>query len=78
METLLKEILTNGSAGDFKVLLESQLINWNNAIDARQRRWDPKVIRVCLGILIKSPAAYKCLQESGLLVLPSRRTLQYY
>ncbi|XP_060601671.1 uncharacterized protein LOC132754935, partial [Ruditapes philippinarum] len=78
MEILLHKILEDDSAGDFKILLESQVRNIKNSIDARQRRWDPTIIRVCLGILIRSPSAYNHLKESGLLVLPSRRTLQYY
>lgn len=78
MEHILQNILQDGSAGEFKLLLESQLRNSKTALDPRQRRWDPKVISICLGILLRSPQAYQTLKDSQLLTLPSRRTLQYY
>ena len=40
------------------------------------RRYHPHIIRFCLSLHAKSPAAYKELQESGILVLPSQRTLR--
>ena len=42
------------------------------------RRYHPQLIRFCLSIHAKSPAAYKELRESGVLVLPSERTLRDY
>jgi hypothetical protein len=78
MQYILKNILEDGSAKEFKLLLESQLKNNKKDLDARQRRWDPKVISICLGILLRSPQAYQTLKQSQLLTLPSRRTLQYY
>ena len=78
MEDIMKNILKDGSAGEFKLLLESQIRNNKSDLDARQRRWDPKVISICLGILLRSPQAYQTLKDSELLTLPSRRTLQYY
>ena len=42
------------------------------------RRYHPQIIRFCLSLHAKSPAAYKELQESGILVLPSQRTLRDY
>ena len=42
------------------------------------RRYHPHIIRFCLSLHAKSPAAYKELQESGILVLPSQRTLRDY
>jgi hypothetical protein len=78
MKSILGDILKDGNAGHFKLLLESQLRNCSNELDIHQRRWDPKVISICLGILLRSPQAYQNLKDSGLLVLPSRRILQYY
>ena len=42
------------------------------------RRYHPRVIRFCLSIHAKSPAAYRELRDSGILVLPSERTLRDY
>ena len=42
------------------------------------RRYHPHVIRFCLSIHAKSPAAYRELRDSGILVLPSESTLRDY
>jgi hypothetical protein len=42
------------------------------------RRYHPHLTRYCLSIHAKSPAAYRELQDSGVLVLPSERTLRDY
>ena len=42
------------------------------------RRYHPHVIRFCLTLHAKAPAAYKELRDSGVLVLPSQRTLRDY
>ena len=43
-----------------------------------RRRYHPHVIRFCLSLHAKSPAAYKELRDSGVLVLPRQRTLRDY
>ena len=45
---------------------------------ASGRRYHPQIIRFCLSLHAKSPAAYKEQRESGVLVLPSERTLRDY
>ena len=42
------------------------------------RRYHPHVIRFCLSIHAKTPAAYRELRDSGILVLPSESTLRDY
>ena len=42
------------------------------------RRYHPYLIRFCLSLHAKSPAAYRELRDSGVLVLPSERTLRDY
>ncbi len=42
------------------------------------RRYHPHVIRFCLSLHAKSPAAYKELKDSGILVSPSQRTMRDY
>jgi len=39
-------------------------------------RFSPRVMRLALGLWMKSPTAYKVLEESGLIVVPSDTTLK--
>ena len=41
-------------------------------------RWHPLLVKWCLSLKLKSPAAYRTLKESGFLILPSERTLRDY
>ena len=41
-------------------------------------RYHPMIIRYCLSLATKSPACYEELRNSGILVLPSQRTLKDY
>ena len=45
---------------------------------AKGNRWNLLIIRFCLSLKLKSPAAYHTLRENGLLILPSERTLRDY
>lgn len=57
-----------------KLFLEQQLAALRSKTK-RLRRWDPKVLQFCIHLYRKSPAAYKSLSSSGILELPSKRTL---
>ena len=46
--------------------------------DARSMRWDPLMIRWCLYLRHLSSSAYEMLRESGVIRLPSQRTLRDY
>ena len=46
--------------------------------DKRGLRWHPLMIRWCLYIRYRSSGAYEALRESGILALPSQRTLRDY
>ena len=46
--------------------------------DARSMRWDPLMIRWCLYLRHVSGRAYEMLRESGVIKLPSQRTLRDY
>ena len=46
--------------------------------DARSMRWDPLMIRWCLYLHHLSGSAYEMLRESGVIKLPSQRTLRDY
>ena len=45
---------------------------------AKGIRWHPLFIRWCLNILLTSSKTYDIISESGLIRLPSKRTLQDY
>ncbi|XP_070550148.1 uncharacterized protein [Ptychodera flava] len=63
---------------------EDMMILWDSQRKALQskgpsdRRWHPKVIRVCLSTWTRSPKAYETLRKSGMLILPSGRLLKMY
>lgn len=46
--------------------------------DPKGTRWHPMMIRFALHIHLRSPSAYKALRESGVIKLPSERTLRDY
>lgn len=79
-EDLLKILESEqpNAPSNFKILLESQVQNARTGLDVHRRRWDPKVITICLSMYCKSPKAYSDFKGSGVLVLPSQRLLQYY
>lgn len=62
---------------NLRILLENQIRN-SKDMDARQRKWNPEVISVALGLYLKSPTAYEQLKNTNMLILPSKRLLQYY
>ena len=41
-------------------------------------RWHPAILRLCIAICAKSPAAYELLRTSGFLTLPTQRNLRHY
>jgi hypothetical protein len=77
MEQIFYMVMSLGVPENFKFLLEAQLKNCQS-MDIRRRRWDPKVISVCLSIFLRSPQAYEDIKTSGMLLLPSKRLPQYY
>ena len=62
---------------DLKDMLSMQVKNCS-VPNNRCHRWSKKVISTCLSLWSRSPKAYQELQNSGLLILPSGRLLQYY
>ncbi|CAC5381154.1 unnamed protein product [Mytilus coruscus] len=78
MANILDQIVERGAPENFKIIFESQLQNCRKGLEVHQRRWDPQVISVCLALYLRSPRGYEDFKKSGLLVLPSKRLLQYY
>ena len=46
--------------------------------DKRQIRWHPAMIKWCLNLKLMSSSSYHAMRSSGVLVLPSERTLRDY
>lgn len=78
MSQIFNKIIHAGSPKEFEVLLKSQLRNTRVGLEKHQRRWDPKVISMSLALYCRSPQAYQDVSQSGMLLLPSKRLLQYY
>ena len=60
-----------------RIFWEQQL-KCNSMKDKRQMRWHPLVLRFALNLKYLSTSCYKALRQSGLVHLPSERTLSDY
>lgn len=49
----IDKLISKGAPDNFRILLESQIQNGNSDLDIRQRRWDSKIISLCLTIYCK-------------------------
>ena len=78
MEEVLNSVMKTDIPENFVFLLRSQLQNCRKDLDIHQRRWDPKIISLCLTLFIRSPQAYDDIRKSNFVQLPSKRLLQYY
>ena len=84
-ELLMKVVKENEKAvcsefadGSAQRLLWEQQVKRQKVKSAKGMRWHPTLIRWCISMFAKSPAAYRQLAESGFLHLPSRNTLKSY
>ena len=64
--------------GSFHRLFWDQQKQAATQSNCRQMRWHPQVIRWCLHLRLVSGGGYRLLRESGLIQLPSERTLRDY
>ena len=64
--------------GSFRKLFWEQQVKALQNKDPRQRRWHPLIIKWCLNLKMMSSSAYHSMRTSGMLVLPSERTLRDY
>ena len=55
-----------------------QQVLYNSVKDKRQMRWHPLVLRFALNLKYMSTSAYKAVRQSGIIHLPSERTLADY
>ena len=64
--------------GSFARLFWDQQKKAFESTDPRQVRWHPLIIKWCLYLRHRSSGAYETLRTSGILKLPSQRTLRDY
>lgn len=70
--------LTVEDTEDFKSLFLKEQQKVLSCTDNRARRWHPLIIRWCFQLHSSSPKAYEMLKDSGILILPDKRTLRDY
>lgn len=63
---------------NFKSLFIQQQQKALTCADNRGRRWHPLIIRWCFQLYSSSPKAYQFLKDTGVLLLPDKRTLRDY
>ena len=82
LETIMKEmtkrIREDCKEDSFRRVFWGQQLHALAATDRRQLRWHPALIKWCLNLKLRSSSSYRALRKSGVLVLPSERTLRDY
>lgn len=78
MEEKTGEIRENYPEDSFRRLFWEQQLNALKTKEKRQLRWHPAIIKWCLHLKFKSSGAYHALRSTGVLTLPSERTLRDY
>ena len=78
MKEMTEDVQKNHADNSFRRLFWQQQLEANQLKDRRQVRWHPAMIRWCLNLKLISSGAYGALRSSGVLVLPSERTLRDY
>ncbi|KAK3924597.1 Transposable element P transposase [Frankliniella fusca] len=78
LEEKLLEILRDSELSPVQQMFLHQQFKANSLKDKRQVRWHPTLIRFALLIKSNSPSAYSSMRDTGLITLPSERTLFDY
>ena len=78
MEEMSDEVRKMNLEQSFRRLFWEQQLQAINAKDLRQVWWHPALIKWCLHLKFKSLGAYHALRSTGILTLPSERTLRDY
>ena len=78
MEDMTATVHDKYPEGSFRRLFWDEQVKALGKSDARQIRWHPALIRWCLHLKFISSGAYHAIHNSGLLTLPSERTLRDY
>lgn len=72
------EMLENGNMSPAQRIFLQQQVKASQKKNMVGMRWHPTMIRLALAIHLTSPAAYELMKETGMLKLPSSRTLFDY
>ena len=78
MQKNSQEIENNFPNDSFRQLFWKQQFEAALKSNPKQMKWHPLMIKWCLSIKLKSSSTYETLCKSGLLRLPSQRTLRDY
>ena len=78
MEEHSAEVLSSCDEDSFKATFWKQQMKAISLKNKRSMRWHPLVIKWCLYLHHRSSSAYETLRNSGLIELPSGRTLRDY
>ena len=78
MEEMSEDVEKMNPEQSFRRLFWEQQLQAIHAKDSRQVRWHPALIKWCLHLKFKSSSAYHALRNTGVLTLPSERTLRDY
>ena len=78
MQEKAEEIQRGFPNDSFRQLFWKQQFEAAVKSNPKQMRWHPLMIKWCLSIKLKSSTTYETLYNSGLLKLPSQRTLRDY
>ncbi|XP_052130987.1 uncharacterized protein LOC127751445 isoform X2 [Frankliniella occidentalis] len=74
----LTELLESGQMTEAKSVFLQQQVKASQKKNMVGMRWHPTMIRFALAIHLTSPAAYELMRDTGMLKLPSGRTLFDY
>ena len=77
-EEQTSSVLSKHQPGSFQRLFWEQQVEALKTPDKRQIRWHPMIIKWCLSIKLLSSASYSSIRSSGVVTLPSERTLRDY
>ena len=74
----LTELLSTNKISPAQALFLQQQVKASQKDNSKGMRWHPTMIRLALSLHITSPAAYELLRDTGMVKLPSSRTLFDY
>lgn len=78
LETYSSSVLTNHGKDSFETIFWQQQLSASSMKNKKSIRWHPLIIKWCLYLHYRSSGAYEVLRSSGLIHLPSGRTLRDY
>ena len=78
MDEMTEEVDKNYGEDSFGRVFWHQQLEARKLNDPRQIRWHPAIIKWCLNLKLLSSSSYHALRSSGVLSLPSERTLRDY